>query len=49
MISTYKGSILKKAAGESRLIPKPVKEEANGGINIKDVRAVKIGVGKVLV
>jgi hypothetical protein len=50
MISTYKGNILKKAAGESRIIPqpeaaapRPAKEPAsNGGdIRIEEVRAVK--------
>jgi hypothetical protein len=48
-ISTYKGSILKKAAGKSRLTrsPEPAaappakKEAASGGVSIEDVRAVK--------
>ncbi len=49
IISNYKGLILRKAAGESRLTPSPEpaappsakKEAANGGISIEDVRAVK--------
>jgi hypothetical protein len=49
MISNYKGSILKKAVGESRLIPQseaeappPAKEQAvSGGLSIEEVRAVK--------
>jgi hypothetical protein len=48
-ISNYKGLILRKAAGESRLNPSPEpaaappakKEAVNGGVNIEDVRAVK--------
>jgi hypothetical protein len=49
MISTYKGSILKKAAGESREAAQPEavsgtpaeKERASGVISVEELRAVK--------
>jgi len=55
MLSSYKGSILKKAAGPSALIrqpaptpPTPLKAVAtNGGISVEDIRAVKELVGRI--
>jgi hypothetical protein len=50
MISAYRGSIVKKAAGQSGLIPRPgngatttVKkaQPAEGGISLEDLRAIK--------
>jgi hypothetical protein len=48
MVAKYKSSILKKAAGQSRVTPppevapRPAKAKAaNGGVRVEDVRAVK--------